>query len=139
MRFVTINQIIPNTDALDALYEALVAAVGAKYIFTSTGEGKVIVALADNSTPTDDTTVTQVVLTHDYNLRTAAQQAVIQRKADFQSMVTTAQQALLDIDAEITLLNGTPTNAQVIGIVKAEDQRIRAIIKAILRIADTIS
>lgn len=64
----------------------------------------------------------------------------IQRAADFQAMVNTKGSAVISaINDELTLLNGTPTNAQIIAVLKANEQRQRAIIKALQYLADLLN
>lgn len=61
------------------------------------------------------------------------------RLADFQEVIgAKADSALTAIDAEITLLNGAPSNAQVIAILKANEQRQRAVIKAFQHLVDIL-
>lgn len=69
--------------------------------------------------------------------KTQADALRAQRLADFLEVIgAKADTALTTIDAEITLLNGSPTNAQVIAILKAADQRQKALIRAFQRLLD---
>lgn len=72
--------------------------------------------------------------------KAALDAALAQRLADFQEILgAKADNAIATIDNEITVLNGTPTNAQVIAILKANDQRQKAIIKAFQHLLDILS
>lgn len=84
MRDVIIERAIPNTEAVDALHEALKSALGAKCsgITARLGvNGHIRYHLIDDATAEDDNKARQIILNHDFEMRTAKQQANAERRA----------------------------------------------------------
>lgn len=76
---------------------------------------------------------------HDASQQTAEQTTRAQRVADFQELIgSRADAALTQITNDLTLLGGTPTNAQVIAVLTRCLHRDRAMIKAFARLTDAL-
>lgn len=131
-----ITRQLPTPKAMPALDEALRAAVGASYLGAGSGPYGIKVLLQDG---VGADTATAVVLAHDFATRTAGQIAEDAARVDWSDLLAGAQAALAQIESDLTVLQGTPSNAQVVQGVIRLCQRQRSIIKGLLFVARRVN
>lgn len=103
-----VTRALPGAEAVDALVEALKSALGtrcpgmsAKVGGKNASQHTIIVHLTDDATHEDENIARQIVLTHDFTLRTSGQLARTQRDERLQALRTA-------IDAKQVKLAGDP-------------------------------
>lgn len=123
---------IPSPLNLDLLTEELETALPGKTSGASTAPGKLWINMLPDTNALDDATALTTVAAHDgAQLSTTQQQRAGDDAAKAEVDRTKVQAALDAIDAEIATIDGTPTNADLIAIIRAMDVRQRKIIKAL--------
>lgn len=148
---ILLNRVIPTGDSnpLNALKEAIESAIGTgKYIGIVKDETGINLLFTDITSTNDQNAALQLALNFDINARTAAEIEETNQKADVQSLLAIADNAITAIGNELTAItaDGTAlTAAGSLAAVKpivqnildrqaAMDTRQRAIIKALKRI-----
>lgn len=142
-----INRVIP-LDAMDALKEAIIAAIGTgKYGGMAVRKSKYYLIFEPNVNAQDQNTALQLALGFDTNTRTVAQIQETNEGADLQTLLNQADAAITTIGTELTAIASDVTAlaaAGTLGAVKpivqnmldrqtAMDTRQRAIIRALKR------
>jgi hypothetical protein len=117
-----LNRSISDSDALEALSQTLRQQYAGKVSGISTNLTGVFIVFEDSATSDDIQAALAAALAFDLSTRTAEQLARAQAIADFQQLVDNNAQTMLSqlqageaaCDSDIELLNGTPSNAQVV-------------------------
>lgn len=151
-KIVPFNRVIP-VDAADALRIAVLA-VAATYTGYISNLGVYALTFDDTATDNDINAGLQVALNFDMNTRTAAQQTQAAHKSDYLDlMMNKALAAITAIESELTAIDNDRTALAAAGTLaavkplvdnmlvrqKANEQRLEAIIKALLHLGDVVT
>lgn len=126
----------PENDAYEAFRAALVTAVGAEINPCWTlRKGDLYILLNDGATSEQQNAALQVGLTHDFTQRTAAQTARAARRANIAAIRNEADTLAGEITSDLAILQGTPTNAQILQAVIRLCQRQRKLVRGLEMVA----
>ena len=127
---------VPEDDPYEAFRAALVTAVGAQINPCWTlRKGDLYILLNDGATAEQQNAALQVGLTHDFTQRTAAQTARAARRANITAIRNEADTLASEITSDLAVLQGTPTNAQILQAVIRLCQRQRKLVRGLEYIA----
>lgn len=133
---ILIDRVLPSPEAAEALHEALKQKLGGKVAGISKVKTQIKVILTDKATTEDDNEARQLVLAHDFNLRTPEQTKRVRAKQDFADMVgDKATESIADIETDLAAI-AAADNAALKQILSRTLRRQRAIIKAFARFVD---
>lgn len=127
---------VPEDDPYEAFRAALVTAVGAQINPCWTlRKGDLYILLNDGATAEQQNAALQVGLTHDFTQRTAAQTARAARRANIAAIRNEADTLVSEITSDLAVLQGSPTNAQILQAVIRLCQRQRKLVRGLEMVA----
>lgn len=104
MAEIFIDRALPTPDAADALHAALKSALGDKVAGISKVRQQIKVVFVGAISPDDENTARQIVLTHDFNVRTPEQTARAERKAELETARGKLNEGRMTKDEQIAYL-----------------------------------
>ena len=120
-----------TTNPILALDEAIRAAIGNKMVGTLVRKGAIYILVTDDATAEEKNAAIVVGNNHDFATRTAEQTARAARKQDIQDARAQFGALIDEINADIDILNASPTLAQLTNAVKRMAQRQRQLMRTV--------